>query len=55
MRAVVAPVGVGDVHPVLVVDVDADHAAHGAKRAVLGGDQFAVFLCLAKGLAKREE
>ena len=54
-RAVVAPIGVGDVNPVLVVDMDADHTAHGAKRAVLGGDQFAVFLCLAKRLAKREE
>ena len=54
-RAVVSPIGVGDVHPVLVVDMDADHTAHGAKGAVLGGDQFAVFLSLAKRLAKREE
>ena len=54
-RAVVAPIGVGDVHPVLVVDMDADHTAHGAKRAVLGGDQPVVFCRLAKRLAKREE
>ena len=27
-RAVVSPIGVGDAHPVLVVDMDADHTAH---------------------------